>query len=119
MSIYGDFSNNSYIYVVQKLKSSLSFCLLLIFLFPFVEKELHHFSHFIEVHCTITDKHFDPLEHHCTICDFANDVSGTPTIFHVDLLIGEIKNIDFSFNENFTLQHKIVFRALRAPPVLS
>ena len=104
---------------MQKLKTTFSVFFLLIFLFPFVEKELHHLSHINDLHCCIKVTHFDSQEHHCTICDFANDFSGTPVIFHFNLLIAIIKDINFLFTEDFSLQQNTFFRPLRAPPILS
>ena len=49
-----------------------SLFLLLAFLFPLVQKELHALEHSDESQCsTTTEKHFHAEEHHCDICDFA------------------------------------------------
>jgi hypothetical protein len=47
-----------------------SFLVLLLFLFPLVETELHAISHWNDKHCLETGLHFHQEEHHCTLCDF-------------------------------------------------
>ena len=44
---------------------------LAIFLFPFVEKELHTIEHADDFHCLETSQsHVHEVQHHCSICDF-------------------------------------------------
>lgn len=54
----------------KQIKKYVSFFFLLLFLFPTAETQLHAFEHAADVHCHASDKHFHPLEHHCSICDF-------------------------------------------------
>ncbi len=48
-----------------------SIALLLLFLFPLVEKEIHAMEHMNDFHCTATDKHFHEQEHTCSLCDYS------------------------------------------------
>jgi hypothetical protein len=101
---------------VQKIKKALSVFLLLVFLFPFVEKELHQLSHSNDIHCLLTGTHFDPQEHRCTVCDFTNHVTAPPAFFQYDLFLGTVSDVHFFFVANDIVLQKQVFRPLRAPP---
>lgn len=54
----------------KELQKYLSLVLLVLFLFPMVEQQLHAFEHSADKHCTASTKHFHEQEHHCDICDF-------------------------------------------------
>jgi len=52
-------------------KKIFSLLMLLAFLLPAVEKEIHSFEHKDDFHCTTkADKHFHEEAHNCSICDF-------------------------------------------------
>jgi len=103
---------------LQRIKKIFALFAIATFLFPLVEKEIHNFLHSEVVLCTITDKHFHQEEHHCNLCDLTRDVADKPTIFHHNLLIGILCNLNFVFNvQDFEIQ-KSVYSPLRAPPVV-
>ncbi|HRG37031.1 MAG TPA: hypothetical protein PK289_00725 [Bacteroidia bacterium] len=54
----------------QQLKKYGSLFLLLLFLFPFVEKQIHTYQHADDERCISADKHFHSEEHSCSICDY-------------------------------------------------
>lgn len=63
----------------KELQKYFSLFLLLLFLFPIAEKQVHALQHLDDIHCTATDKHFHEQEHHCDICDLTlTDVSTPP-----------------------------------------
>lgn len=47
-----------------------SFLLLVLFLFPPVEKEIHDWQHANDFHCDADVAHLHPFEHTCSICDY-------------------------------------------------
>ncbi|HLG04277.1 MAG TPA: hypothetical protein VI731_11835 [Bacteroidia bacterium] len=50
--------------------------MLLVFLFPFVEKGMHDFEHRDDFHCTEkSSKHLHANDHDCSICDYQAPVS--------------------------------------------
>lgn len=91
---------------------------LLVFLFPFVEKEVHNFSHETDFHCNESDIHFHSEEHHCNVCDFTIDVNGSPELNQPRFKFDEAINSYFSFNENNLSLHEAEYSSLRAPPVV-
>lgn len=60
--------------------------LLLLFLFPQVQKGVHDFSHRHDTHCDAkAEKHFHTFEHVCSLCDFSVPVSTEFQTFHFSL----------------------------------
>jgi hypothetical protein len=60
-------------------KKYISLAILLLFLFPMVEKQIHAFEHSADKHCTANEKHFHELEHHCDVCVFTMGDSSLET----------------------------------------
>lgn len=94
-----------------------SFILLVLFLFPMAEKQVHAFEHITDSHCTTNDKHFHESEHHCDICDFTITDSNSPTnnIYHFIISVNP-----FSFQALTASAHlQKPFHNLpsRAPPI--
>ncbi len=56
--------------MLHQLKKYGALFLLLLFLFPVVEKQLHIYEHSADEHCYASDKHFHEMEHTCSICEF-------------------------------------------------
>ena len=69
-------------------KKIYSLLLLLLFLFPVVEKEVHSYEHKDDFHCTTkSDKHFHSKEHYCSICDFNIPFVDAPIAYQSDFII--------------------------------
>ena len=65
--------------LMQKLRLPITALLLLLFIFPFVQKGIHDFEHRNDFHCFVLNaKHFHEKEHNCPICDFTFMDSKTP-----------------------------------------
>lgn len=92
--------------------------LLLVFVFPFVEKGIHDVAHSKDTHCHTTNtKHFHSAEHHCSICDFT--VSGSTASEYFPEITTNINCTTVLFNfytENFTVSPSFSF-LLRGPPI--
>jgi hypothetical protein len=101
----------------QQLKKYGSLFLLLLFLFPIVEKQLHAFDHVNDKHCQATDKHFHELEHSCSICEFTiADTCPVPdTGLHI--VISEYNHSFQSFIESKHLPEAFQDLPSRAPPI--
>ena len=56
---------------MQKFQSHIAFVLLVLFGFPYIQKEIHDFEHQGDSHCYVVgEKHFHKMMHVCFICDF-------------------------------------------------
>jgi hypothetical protein len=100
------------------IKKYLSLFLLALFLFPSVEKQLHAFEHLSDSHCTSANKHFHPLEHNCSICDFTITDSNSSAISTIHFVIS---SQTYSFNPFCeSVNTPIAFADIpaRAPPVI-
>jgi hypothetical protein len=101
----------------QQLKKYGSLFLLLLFLFPLVEKEIHNYEHTTDEHCLSTDAHFHTERHNCSICDYT--LSNPHFITDADVVI-ICTSHHFSFHP-FTesIHSPAAFQDLpsRAPPV--
>lgn len=98
------------------IKNYISIILLLLFLFPIAEQQLHAIDHSSFKHCTASDKHFHTVEHRCAICDFN---FSTPTIIPATAAV--VLNHESTFLYTYYIQKiyiTTVFRNLpaRAPP---
>jgi hypothetical protein len=57
----------------------------LIFVYPFIQKEIHTLEHTHDFQCTThTEQHYHAEQHHCLVCEYT-------------ILLGEIAN-EFSVN---------------------
>jgi hypothetical protein len=104
---------------VQKLKKIFALFSLAVFLFPFVEKEIHNYDHQNDFHCTTSESHLHNPEHHCSLCDYTNDYNGSPSFHQDDLILSALSVTYFSFSENNSSLHHGRFPSLRAPPVVA
>lgn len=100
----------------KQVKKYLSFFFLFLLLFPIAEVGLHASEHQKDLHCTATEKHFHPLEHSCSICDFtitdSNSLPDTKVQF-------DLPSQDFTFltlTESVTLTFLFSNLPARAPP---
>ncbi len=100
----------------QLLKKYGSFFLLLLFLFPLVEKQLHIYDHAADLHCNASDKHYHEMEHSCSICEFTiADSPPVPDTF-LSIIIVEFPCYFQVLNE--LVKSSITFQDIpsRAPP---
>ena len=91
--------------------------LLVLFVFPFVEKGTHDVAHSKDTHCATKDsKHFHTSEHHCSICDFTVSLSLAPNYFKEAPVNINYKSLVVCFyTDNFTGVPAFSF-LLRGPP---
>ena len=101
----------------KRLTKYLSLFLLLTFLFPIAEKQVHAFEHSTDKHCTASDKHFHEQEHHCDICDITLTDTGFPAAANYRF-IASVHTFLFSLPYE-SVYHPGTFQNLpaRAPPV--
>ncbi len=102
-------------------KSIVAFFLLVIFLFPLVERGFHDYSHKDDSHCTTTtEKHFHAEEHDCSICDFTINISDSPFRQHYSF-VAEIFYFVYSVEipTQATSSTCAYSFSLRGPPTLS
>lgn len=101
-----------------ELKKYSSLLLLILFLFPMVEKQAHAFEHSADTHCIASDKHFHEPEHHCDICDFTL----TDTHHSADAgyrIIVSVQHFSFSSQlESLYISGAFQHLPARAPPVV-
>ena len=70
------------------IKNFLAPFLLVLFLFPQIQKGIHDFEHRHDTHCDAkAEKHFHTLEHVCSICNFSIPVSIEFLTFYFNKLI--------------------------------
>lgn len=104
---------------MQKLQKVIAYFLLIVFLFPLAQTEVHAFVHQNDFHCDSKDFHLHEAEHHCSICDYVPTTSDKPNsyIFH---------SFDYYFtNYYFPLYQSVLIESyqfnfsLRGPPTVS
>lgn len=61
---------------MKLLRSITSLLMLVLLVFPIVEKLEHELDHFNDEHCTVEGLHFCESEHTCSICDYVISPSG-------------------------------------------
>lgn len=98
-------------------KKYLSFFILLLFLFPTIERGVHAFNHVGDTHCNSSDKHFHTEEHHCSICDFTSTDSNAPVPTNYSSIIIVSDFLFHPFSENVPFQIAFQHLPSRAPPL--
>lgn len=101
----------------QQLKKYGSLFLLLLFLFPLVEKQAHIYRHADDERCISADKHFHSQEHSCSICDYT--LSGPCVIVDAEQIIILSSQLIFlkQFAESIYVPAAFQDLPSRAPPV--
>jgi hypothetical protein len=102
---------------MQKVRSFISMLMLVLLLFPMVEKAMHEIEHSEDKHCGIKDTHFCESEHNCSICDYTFSSPSTAPNQQVQINTKRI-SIDrciFGYISNETTSPKYSF-SLRGPP---
>jgi hypothetical protein len=108
----------SYFWPMHKLKSIFAIFFLFVFLFTLAQGEVHAFHHSNDFHCTANNAvHFHEAEHHCTICDFTDNLSLSPSFNYQNLSLHELCVLSFFFSENNYFYYEKNFLSLRAPPL--
>lgn len=101
----------------QQLKKYGSLFLLLLFLFPLVEKQVHILDHLNDTRCVATDKHFHEMEHACPICEFTvTDSCIVPTV-QLTVILSEQTYFFKVATENIHTPEAFQDLPSRAPPV--
>jgi hypothetical protein len=101
----------------QQWKKYGSIFLLLLFLFPLVEKQLHLYDHVDDNRCLATDKHFHEQEHSCRICEFTITDSGLIPDVPFQLIPFEETGLFYWFIQNIHTPDAFQDIPSRAPPV--
>ncbi|MBA3705175.1 MAG: hypothetical protein H0W84_04565 [Bacteroidetes bacterium] len=102
---------------MQQLKKYLAVLLLLLFLFPLAEKELHAYEYKNEFHCSATDKHLHELEHTCSICEFTITNVNSFSATNYQFLISVQQFLFAPFAESLNTPKAFQDLTARAPPV--
>lgn len=102
----------------QFYKKYSSFFLLIIFLVPQIEKQLHDLKHANDVHCSIhAEFHFHKQEHSCGICDYTIGLLNPSAVENHELILSSINFIYLSYTTQVTLFELTCKLPPRAPPV--
>jgi hypothetical protein len=92
--------------------------LLVLFVFPFVEKGIHDFEHAKDIHCFIKNStHFHTHEHHCEICDFTVSITSDHEYPNYELTHIQSETLHFYFYKNDFLLAPAFSFSLRGPPL--
>ena len=91
--------------------------MIVLILFPMVEKIQHDLEHFSDDHCSKKDIHFCKAEHTCSICDYVYSASATPPDSEERILVFSYVSISFdaALVFNTVISPKFVL-SLRGPP---
>lgn len=92
--------------------------MLVLFLFPIAEIDIHQLSHRNDFHCSANNSHIHTAEHHCHLCDIINDIFEAQVTDYIPVVINEPAVIAIFCSENFYLPQNKDFQSLRGPPVL-
>lgn len=103
---------------ISKNKFILPLFLLSVFLYPFLQKEIHAIEHAGDFRCTtLTQTHLHQEQHHCSVCDFAvTSAVVLPLSDNLPANVGISHSFNLSGNHFFTSPHYLFL--LRAPPAL-
>lgn len=103
---------------MQKLRSYISILMLMLLLFPMLERAMHEFEHLSEKHCGIKETHFCEVEHSCTICDYTFSSSATAPKEQNQLAVVFVlvEQSVLAFVTNAIISFPYTF-SLRGPPV--
>ncbi len=101
-------------------KRILAMFTLVVFLFPFVEKEVHQWVHPAPPHCQDHQSvHFHQVEHHCFLCDMTIPLSPVPTPEKVVIISPADGTNTFSFPFLGIDLPEFACQLLRGPPSLA
>ena len=93
---------------------------LILFLFPLVEKEIHHYEHKDDFRCTTkNEKHLHSEEHYCFICDFNIPITDSPVAYESGFVISFITVAHLIYKASLILVNYNCCLPPRAPPAAS
>ncbi len=103
---------------MQKVRSFISMLMLVLLLFPMVEKAMHEIEHSEDKHCGTKDKHFCESEHNCAICDYTFSSPSTEPSQQIQIKTKciSLDRCIFGYISNTTKPRKYSF-SLRGPPI--
>lgn len=101
----------------QHLRKYGSIFLLLLFLFPFVEKQIHIYQHADDERCISADKHFHSEEHSCSICDYTLTQPCLITDANPVIILSEQRIFLKQYAEDLHTPSAFQYLPSRAPPV--
>ena len=103
----------------QSTKKYVGLFLLLIFLYPFVEKGIHDFEHRNDFHCsTKSEKHLHEIAHSCAVCDFTVPISNHPLANKVKAILIETTFFYSNYISSIVLYGAEYTLSPRAPPLV-
>lgn len=100
------------------IRSYISTLVLILLLFPSIEKAWHDFEQLNEEHCELKDTHYCKVEHNCSLCDYVFgaqsnlQVVQNNKVLYYQLVVTIASTIVF----NNIVPRKYTF-TLRGPPV--
>ena len=104
---------------MQKFRKYIAVLLLLLFVFPFVQKAMHDIKHRKDFHCfVLTAIHFHKKEHICGICDFAFPDSKIPIENNNNRALFSCIDYYSMFTEGFNFVSPYYLFSTKAPPSL-
>ena len=104
---------------MKLIKHCLGVLLVVLFLFPQVEKSLHALEHHDEFHCTESETHYHEAEHHCSICDYeVSHLISPVSVFQFEYLTLCISQPEVEFAAQYVKQ-PLQWASLRGPPFIS
>jgi hypothetical protein len=104
---------------MQKLQRLLAYFLLIVFLFPLAQIEVHAFAHQNDFHCDSKDFHLHEAEHHCSLCDYVPTSSDKPDSFIFEVVQSYFTEHKFSQYQSVAIECYQFNFCLRGPPTVS
>jgi len=91
--------------------------MLVLLVFPVVDKTLHDFEHLNDDRCGIKDTHFCEADHTCSVCDYVFSASAAPPKTEENLIVFSKSSDSYAslcvFNTSVAPKFKV---SLRGPP---
>lgn len=92
--------------------------LLVLFVYPYIEKGIHDWEHADDLHCIASTMHFHEAEHSCSVCDYITPVSTQPSAIYFSLSATVFEELVISYTAAGIVSAPDYFFSLRAPPAL-
>jgi len=96
----------------------LAFFLLILFLFPQIEKGFHDFQHRNDFHCKAYEHHLHQQSHTCSLCSFVPPLTNIPFQQVPLLSVFTLPMVILTKNEPIVFSSREYFISLRAPPAV-
>lgn len=86
-------------------------------LFPTLDKAMHDFEHFDDVHCGIKEIHYCEAEHVCSLCDYVfSSASEPPGCKEQVSIFFRTYHYLLQVGESFPITNRPYTLSLRGPP---